>query len=163
MRARDTSHSACPAPSAAAGMFPSWSRKLRQLPSASPAINTINHDPAEPEHPATFTNFQIHAQVIHFGPFKAYFSPDEPQVFQRSEWAHPVVWNVIATPQRLYWPCRSNAGVQLSLLSVVSYLGKIHPRAFPSTLGPESNQPLSSSIGGLRLLLRFRIGKVSRL
>jgi hypothetical protein len=30
-------------------------------------------------------------------------------------------------------------------------LGKIHPRAYPSTLGPESNQPLSSSIWGVAI------------
>jgi hypothetical protein len=60
--------------------------------------------------------------------------------FQRSSGLTQVVGNVNAYSAEALRPCQSNVGIQLSLLSAVSYLGKIHPRTSPS---PSALNPIN--------------------
>ena len=146
-------------------MFRSRHRKLSQSPGASPAVNTFDHDPAEPEHSTSFTYLQINAQVVHFSPFQGVPLPDEPRYFSTVERAHLGCWE----RHRLFSSGSIGpVGQALAFIcgcSICSPLGKIHPPAFTFTHGSRYSSSTIVHHWGVasRPLLRFRIGKVSRL
>jgi hypothetical protein len=106
--------------------------KLRQSPGASRAVNTLRHNPTEPEHPASFTHLQIHAQVVHVVPFQGVVLPSMSlDIFQRSSG----LTKSLGRPPLSAALCGSVSQVLAFILVVASVrcstLGKVHPPCIP--------------------------------
>jgi hypothetical protein len=124
-------------------MFASRSRKLRQSPSASPAVHTVRAR-TEPKRPAPFTYLQIHAQVVHFVPFQGVLLPRTSLgFFSGRVGSSKLLWNAVRFAASLYWFSRSTRQHSSVVASVrCRTLGKIHhPVSSPTRLPPRSGCP----------------------
>jgi len=95
------------------------SRKLRQSPSAHPAINTTHSVHAEPERSTSLTYFYIHAQVVHRSLSRRASPPASLGHFLRSSGLTQVAMKCLLPARGALTARQSGCGTRLSLVSAV--------------------------------------------
>jgi hypothetical protein len=124
-------------------MLASWCRKLRQSPSASPAVHAV-HSHAEPKRSTPFTYFQVHAQVVHFVPFQTKVLPRQASISSMVEWACLSCYGTpLACSQNSMALSITRQHSSVVVLCACSTLGKIESTLHP--IHPVSRLQLLSS------------------
>ena len=117
-------------------MFASRCRKLRQSPSAAPAVHTVC-SLAEPKRSTPFTYLQFHAQVVHFVPFQGVILPGKPRFSSMVEWACPSCYGTPpACSQSSMAPSITRRHSSVVVQCACSTLGKIESTLHPIHPGP---------------------------